>query len=55
MKNAQRKIKREKNNKEKLEVTINTNKEFYSHNFKKYIPKFTNLGDPNNRKIVIMV
>ena len=48
-KNIQNKIQKEKSDKEKLEIILNSNKEFYALNLKKYNPKFTKLGNKNNK------
>lgn len=47
-KNIQDKIQKEKADKEKLETIIKNNQDFYALNLRKYIPKFTKLG---NKKI----
>lgn len=51
-KNIQDKIQKEKADKEKLETIIKNNKDFYALNLRKYIPKFTKLGNKKNKPII---
>ena len=54
-KNIQNKIQEEKANKEKLETIIKDNQDFYTLNLRKYIPKFTKLGNKKNRPIIFTI
>ena len=53
-KNIQDKIQKEKVDKEKLETIINYNQDFYTLNLRKYIPKFTKLGNEHSKPIVLL-
>lgn len=51
-KNIQNKIQEEKATKEQLETIIKNNQDFYRLNLRKYIPKFTKLGNTKTKPII---
>ena len=53
-KNIRNKIQKEKADKEELETIINYNQHFYTLNLRKYTPKFSKLGNKNNKHIVFL-